>query len=408
MSPLLILGITLVLLVILVRLRLELGLAMLASAVALGLLGRLRPMTLLRTMGSAWWNATTFALAATLISILLLENIMRKRGYLYKVLASLRSLVADRRVVMALCPAFLGLLPSAGGAVFSAPMVEDAGAGLPLSPEDKSVINYWYRHIWECSFPLYPGIILAAKIFEIPVSRLVWHQFPFTILAILLGGVVALKRLGKEATPARVPLPAAAKWRATRHLMVGVAPVLIVIVAVLGFGLEAWVAVLGMVLALVVLHRYRPRQIVDLVRESLSMRPILLVAGIMAFRHMLDAAGLVEALPGILTGLGFPPTALVVLLPLTLGMLIGLGQGFVGASFPLLLGIIGTGARADLGLAALAYVSGFTGLMLTPLHLCLVLTVQFFRANLWRVWRRLAPAMVLTLLLAIPYGLWLA
>ena len=59
-----------------------------------------------------------------------------------------------------------------------------------------------------------------------------------------------------------------------------------------------------------------------------------------------------------------------------------------------------------MGLVALAFVAGFVGVMLSPLHFCLVLTVQQFQADFGRVWRRTAPAILLILLVAVPYGLY--
>lgn len=59
-------------------------------------------------------------------------------------------------------PAFLGLLPSLGGARFSAPIVQEASEGIAVDDEQKSAINLWFRHIFEFSNPLMPGVILAA------------------------------------------------------------------------------------------------------------------------------------------------------------------------------------------------------------------------------------------------------
>ncbi|NLI91931.1 MAG: DUF401 family protein [Peptococcaceae bacterium] len=58
-------------------------------------------------------------------------------------------------------PAFLGFLPSLGGAIFSAPLVRESGQRYGLSAEKLTVINYWFRHIWEFSNPIVPAVLLA-------------------------------------------------------------------------------------------------------------------------------------------------------------------------------------------------------------------------------------------------------
>ena len=61
-------------------------------------------------------------------------------------------------------PAFLGFLPSLGGALFSAPMVENASRRYDMTPEQKTAINYWFRHIWEFANPIMPGLLLLHKL----------------------------------------------------------------------------------------------------------------------------------------------------------------------------------------------------------------------------------------------------
>ncbi|MGQ9780311.1 MAG: DUF401 family protein [Bacillota bacterium] len=391
-------------LIILIRLRVELGLALLASTLLLGVLNGFGLRGLFQVFFHAFWQETTFSLIATLFVIIALENVLRRQGYLDRLLTALRVLFRDPRTTMALCPAFLGLLPSVGGAIFSAPMVEEVAADSSLAAEEKSFINYWFRHVWEYSLPLYPGVILTAKILEIPVARLAWRQFPLTVLAAVLGWLFAFPR-GKIERSSFIEGRPEERRRAWRDLAIGAAPVLTVLFVVLGTGLEVWPVVLITVALLMAFHRYRLSQIGEVLRAVFSFRQFLLVVGIMAFREMLEATGTIESLPRLFLSLGVPPFLLVVLLPLVLAPIIGLSQGFVGACFPLLIRIIGLGQKVKIGLASLAYCAGFTGLMLSPLHLCFALTVQFFGADLGRVWRRVLLPMAVVFSIAVIYNL---
>ena len=58
-------------------------------------------------------------------------------------------------------------------------------------------------------------------------------------------------------------------------------------------------------------------------------------------------------------------------------------------SFPLLVSVIGTGTP-DMVLMTFAYVSGFAGILLSPAHLCLALTADYFKAEMRDVYRILA------------------
>ena len=79
---------------------------------------------------------------------------------------------------------------------------------------------------------------------------------------------------------------------------------------------------------------------------------------------------------------------MLLLIPFIAGVMTGLSVGYVGITFPLLLPLMG-GATPSPGLVALAFAAGFAGVMLSPVHLCYVLTCEYFQADIARVYHRL-------------------
>jgi len=80
------------------------------------------------------------------------------------------------------------------------------------------------------------------------------------------------------------------------------------------------------------------------------------------------------------------------LLPFISGVLTGLMIGFVGLAFPLLIGIVQHSPLQEytLPLIVLAMVAGNCGQLFTPLHVCLVVTAEFFKTTLPDLLRSLA------------------
>ena len=100
--------------------------------------------------------------------------------------------------------------------------------------------------------------------------------------------------------------------------------------------------------------------------------------------------------------------ALVILfaLPFLMGFATGFSMAFVGIAMPLLVPYIGSGAGIHSQAFLLAYVSGMAGLLLSPLHLCLVLSTEYFKARLAGVYRYiLAPALILIAVAVLIYTL---
>jgi hypothetical protein len=78
-------------------------------------------------------------------------------------------------------------------------------------------------------------------------------------------------------------------------------------------------------------------------------------------------------------------------------MVSGITVAFVGSTFPLLLGIIDTlGIQEQMiPYLVLASFAGFTGVLVSPLHICFILTCRFFRVDVARAWRKLVlPSLV--------------
>ena len=83
-----------------------------------------------------------------------------------------------------------------------------------------------------------------------------------------------------------------------------------------------------------------------------------------------------------------PPLLIVAAVPFLLGMLMGLSSGFIGVGFPLLMSLLG--GTMDPAYIIVAYVSGLTGIMVSPMHLCMLLTIGYFRSRFGPFWRWVA------------------
>lgn len=389
-------GLVFCLMVALLWRRWPLGPVMLLASLSLGLLFEASP-------GDMGWSAlraaldfeTTIYLFIVLYLIAILENLLRTGGLLTRMVGALKVLFRDHRLVASFMPAFIGFLPSAGGAMFSAPLVKEATSHMDLSPGRKTFINYWYRHIWETVFPLYPGLILAAVLVGRPVADLIYRQWPYTVGAIIIGWLIGWRGVNKDVWD-----QSADYKKAWRDVLLTMSPVLFVIVSVLAFkfdlALMTALAVLGLAIGL----KYPIKRLPRLLWDSFKPMTLLLIVGVMVFKGMLETSGAIAALPGILLGGGVPKVVIISLLPFLVGLLTGISQGYVAVAFPLLLGMFGTPA-GSLNWYVLAFVAGLGGVLISPSHLCLALTREYFEANWGQVYRYLLPASMGLMLLGL-------
>ncbi|MBI5097810.1 MAG: DUF401 family protein [Nitrospirae bacterium] len=328
-----ILKITLVLIIIvfLLKKRWNLGLVMALSSIILAFMYLLSPFKFWNAFYTATTDITTISLVVALTLIRIFENVMRKNGIMQQMMDSFRGMVMNRRILMASMPALIGLLPSMGGALFSAPMVEEASKGINISPEKKAFVNYIFRHPWEFILPLYPGVILASAITSYSLRDLILTNIPYA-LCLLIGGTV---------------------WGLS------------------GIGMQ---------------------------KEGFSWDIVLIILGVMTFKAVLNYSGAVTNISNFFTTEGIPVLPLLFFLPFIYGLLTGLTVAFVGSTFPIILGLENAN---HIGAISFAFASGYAGVLLSPVHLCLVLTREYFKAAMSGIYKKIIKVCILIILVAV-------
>jgi len=348
-------------------------------------------------IGSAWGRLASIdmaSLCAALGFILLLSSHMARSGLLKELVGGVRARFPKRFSGAAL-PALIGFLPMPRGALFSAPLVQDADPEGDMDAIAQTRINYCCRHAWEPFWPLFPGVILAMGLSGIPVHVFVPMQAPIVLVALAVGWAFYLKAIPKREKQGT---------SAGLSLMPLVAPILsLVLVYALiqvflpeASALNAYIPMsAGAVAALLCLQALRPlpaREWLESLKKARIVEIALIVAGIRLYGAFVDAplpgGGLMmDSMRAELDWLGVPPLALIAVLPFLAGLVTGIAMGYVGASFPVVLGRVG-GAGAEPGVllpaVMLAYTSGWAGMMISPVHICAVVSAEYFKAPLIR------------------------
>lgn len=399
------------LVLILSRTRIHLGFSLLLGSLALGFWSGLSIGELLGVIGRGLAGRTTILLAAILIMILFLSRLMERSGNLNRIVEAFSRVVRGKRSLSALIPALVGILPLPGGALFSAPLVGTTVKETDLTAARKVVINYWFRHVWEYWWPLYPGFILAAGLLGVPVIRLMFFQLPLAVFAAVSGWILLLRPL--PGPPASGPRPSrssslAELWRESGPV-IGVLAVILLSNLVLRLtgtvSVPAEIPVLAGVAAGILLLCRREKlgsgDLLGALRGGKYLNYVLLVAAIMIFRGVLAESGVVHRVREELLDYRIPVLLVVVFLPFISGLVSGIAIGFVGASFPVILPLLsGLPPLVYLAHGVLAFGCGYMGMMLSPVHLCLLFSRDYFEASLSPCYRLLLPLAAITLLLS--------
>jgi len=386
--------VTLILVVALLQRKISIGNAMLAGASLLFVMCSPQWLTLKLVGKGLLFSASTWEIMLALYLVMCLEYQLRTNGIIDGLMEAARVVLKSDKVLLALMPAFLGFLPSLGGAIFSAPLVESAGKQYDLSPEKKTAINYWFRHLWECTNPIVPALLLASEIAQVPVGALIAHMLWVSVLCLLLGWFYYIAPL-KSQVGAQISSPAMRPQKNNYwYIFMATGPIIANFILVVGFGLGPALSMLLAVVFMTLMLRQVPEKIIDMLKHAFDKKLLWGIVGIMFFQYMLKETGIIADVALVLQNSGIPMMIVIGAIGLLAGILTGTGQGFVAITFPLVAAI----STGNIPMAVVAFVAGFAGQMLSPAHLCFLVTLDYFKADFMKSMRSITVMAVVVLL----------
>lgn len=342
----------------------------------------------------------TWDLLLCLYFVMCLEVELRKSGSLHGMVVTLRNIFSSNKVTLAFMPAFLGLLPSLGGARFSAPIVQEASEGIAVDDEEKSAINLWFRHIFEFSNPLMPGVILACGIANVTIGDLIDQVGWVTILCFILGWIFLIIPL-KITDPEKATNTQHDRTIDWKSLVLAFGPIVTSFLLIVAFNVQAALAMGLVVVVFIPLYFWfkRPISVKSVFTESLDKKLFFNVVCILYFIQLLTVIGTLDEIVNVFNNSALPQAVIVACLSFIFGVMTGMGQGYIAIVMP----IVALMAPGNIVLVGIAMVYGMAGQMVTPTHLCILVTVEYFKSRLWKT---IGKCGVLSLLMILIFSAW--
>ncbi|MGB9860758.1 MAG: DUF401 family protein [Candidatus Bipolaricaulaceae bacterium] len=366
----------------------SLWLALVGGAVALGVLtvpARALPGIWARALAD--WGVLALILASALIPMI--GAALQRSGLLWDLVARIPG---GRGTSFVVVPALFGLLPVPGGALFSAPILEELGGG---RPEERAAANVWFRHIFLSFYPMSSALLTGAKLAGLDLWHVIPWQILWALLALVIGAIFLLPPvLGPK--PALAPAVGKGFWKAVLALLA--APGLdLVLRSLVKLPAPEMATAVALSAAFVLAMLLGPgfSQFSGLIKEAKPWRFALIVVGVFLYLGAFQASGL----PQTMASLSLPLEILV----LGLGVLMGLATGRQQAALSVVIPVyLASGNFLSPWRFSVLYQASYLGYLLSPLHPCLVVSAEYAGARLPQTWRRLLfPSLVFGALVAV-------
>jgi integral membrane protein (TIGR00529 family) len=348
--------------------RKHLPLALVCGAVVLGLF-TLTPGKIVVTFGQTLTDISIILLAAAMGVIPMIGGVMKESGQMDDLVNNLR---ISRKGLMGLSPAIMGLLPMPGGALLSAPILERGGVGVPA--DLKVAINDWFRHLLVMIYPLSSALIASAKISNLNVYTAALYLLPTCAFALVLGYIFFVRRVQGVITysgafslkglllPLGVVLSAPIldfTMKKVFHLSVPeIATLCGVLVAfMLALILAAKRPALGMI-----------------ARKMKPWNFSLIIIGMFIFLNIFKASNVAS----LIAMIPLPPVTLSVVM----GFALGVATGRVLLPASIIIPVYLTMGSMTPAVFATVYTSIFFGYVISPVHPCVGVSLEYFSVSL--------------------------
>ncbi|MBO5168919.1 MAG: DUF401 family protein [Phascolarctobacterium sp.] len=406
MNIFLLLTITMALIIFLLRRHIPIGPCMLAGGLLIWVVKTPELSYLVRAFTETLSLSRTYDIILALYFVMCLEIQLRTSGALEGMVKALQRIFSSAKFTLAVMPAFLGLLPSLGGARFSAPIVEEASKEIDITQEHKAAINFWFRHIFEFSSPIIPGMIMACSIAGVPFSEFIKHLFWLTILAFSTGWFVLIRPIKQLDVTKNISADDEEASKNKMDLILSLAPVIITFLLVVLFDFNAslsmGVVTAGMFFVLRFTNRYV--NLKEIILGACDYKMFMNVLCILYFIQILTVTNVLNEIVVAFQNSPLPVPVIIACVSLIIGVLTGMSQGHVAIVMP----IVAAMQTGSLNLAGVAMAFGVAGQMLTPTHMCLVVTVDYFKSNFFQSLKPIAicEGIILTIFSVYTYFTW--
>jgi len=380
------------------------------ASVVLALSAAMDPLEIASLLWAAATDEGMFSLASAIASIYVLSGAMAQTGQTHRMMEIVGRALPFPKLELILFPSLVGLFPIPGGAIFTCPIVEEVAQPLAMEDEEKGLVNYWFRHVGELVTPLAPGMILFCSLGECSLPLMLLIGLPVCLWAIFVGYLFFLRRFKSSYEGAglfqKKEEESAGRKRASflwEGLPMIVALALVValrfIVPQMAAGFCIAISfMLGAVVCL--LQNHAPARVLAELLISKQVRSnLLIVLGIFFFKKVLEAGDMLEPL-GQIAQDGAGIFLICVLAPLLCGILTGLFVGTVGICAPIIISILQQANLWDERMVwiFLSMLFCYIAELISPMHVCLVVTSEYFHTSFSRSLSRLVlPASIVAL-----------
>lgn len=387
----------------LVNKKINIGYSMILGASLLALLNGSSLPYILNVFFHTITNYTTISLALTIGLITILAYLMDQYLILDRMVIALETILRSAKLTILLAPSIMGTLLVYGGALMSCPVVGRLGDRLAVSSDEKATINLIFRHTLYLIFPLSPAMILAVELGGFAAWDLIKIQFPISLSMYALGYIFFIR---KYKDPEIKKVNVGEYLKSIMQFLLYALPIIVSLLGALVFPIPFYISLIVGIMISIVIHSYDKKYdvkydtgepVLKTIYKGLKIPMVIAIVGIMFYRNIITGMDEIYVFFGGLLDRGMPIELLIFIACGVICLSLASPQPGIAILFPIVLPLA-PNYEIRLMYAMFIFTTSFLFYYISPLHLCQVLTLEYFGVNIKKLYRNYIYLIPLTFL----------
>lgn len=381
-----------------IKLKFKLSYTLLISAGILGLLSGLGFEALSQVLLSVFIDPSSRTTILTVMMVSILGGLMGHYKILDEVVETILLVVRNKKNALMIIPAMIGILVIPGGALLSAPFINDIGKEMEIPDARRAAINLVFRHIAMFLLPYSTSLlIVSATLPDLNIFILILFNLFFVTSIIIAGYFYFLRDVKSEKLPPRKDIK-----KNLLRLAIFTSPIYIAVVINVLTKLPFHITLIASVVIVYILGN--KKDFFKVLFESLNWNTVFTVTAVLIMKEIIlnmeGLIGLFNNMFGTSSGLSLLGIFMIS------AFFFGYITGNIATSLAIILPML---SQLNI-LGGLLYVytyfvfgTAFIGYYFSPLHLCQAFTLEHIgvtTGSLYKEYRLYAPTLLSILVIS--------
>jgi integral membrane protein (TIGR00529 family) len=314
----------------------------------------------------------------TVLMVSVLGGLMKHYKTLDKIVETILLIVSSKKIILMIIPALIGILIIPGGALLSAPFINNLGEEMNIAPPKRAAINLVFRHVAMFLLPFSTGLlVIASSMPEINITKLVMFNLAYVVPVLFVGYMLYIKNIESE----KSTLKKEDAGKNFLKLLLYTSPITICVILNALTGLPFYITMIASVVCVYFLSD--KKDFMKITIKSINYHTVLMVAIILLLKEMILKMDDLLLIFGNLFKQSSSTFSVLVIF-LVSSVFFGIITGNQTAALAIILPMV-----SQLNVSGnmlyiyvyFAFASAFIGYFFSPIHLCQAFTIQLMNVT---------------------------